>query len=309
MGMKSKKGAVFSILAILMVAAILAYSTTSYISLTDQTQRITSANAFVKNTVEDAELALYASGFRSIIALLEEIRNSGEYIPNVEASFETLMVNGTYNNASSFLLENNTLTSWVTRINTQANLIGLDVSTSLANVSLEHPDPWTITVSADFYFLITDTKGVASWEFTKEITENIPIEGFDDPLYIIGTANTLNHVIIETPYEDAFVTGSDTTNITDHIEQGYYIAWDGAPSFLDRLEGNTGPNEQGIESLVDKEALGETIAIVVEKSSADHEYFGSGATPIYSYTNMPTNFRLDNQSNHSAIYQLGALAN
>ena len=115
---------------------------------------------------------------------------------------------------------------------------------------------------------------------------------FEDPLYLIGTNGIVSYKINQTPYE-TFVTGSDVTNLSNHVTGNYYTATNNSPSFLNRLEGNFSANENGIESLIYLPDFTNNGIIVLDKSVVDHIYFGTTNPSTSQVTGMPTWFKID----------------
>lgn len=301
------KGAIYSITAILIVTTFLAITTSSILSLPDHSLRIRTADSFIENIYDDGELALYTSAFRSAISLTEVVYETGDYIPDVGDAFEELMLEGTYEDEEQFLLVNNTIKNWTDRIEERATSSGLIANIEVSNIEVYHADPWAFSVRANFSVYVQDLKEIAYWNSSKIITAEIPIIGFDDPMYIVETSNQFTNTINTSPYDGVFVSGTDTTNVQDHMSEGRYIAFSGAPSYLQRLEGDFSASEFGIESLIDKSALSAVYPVNYDRSNADYVYFQGSSPTVYEFNYLPSSFKLDNQSGHIARYELSAL--
>jgi len=141
-----------------------------------------------------------------------------------------------------------------------------------------------------------------SWNKTINAVSYVSVENFEDPLYIINTNGLVAKKIIKTPYEP-LVEGLNTSNLSSHTINSYYLHSNEAPSFLDRLQGNiNSENIYGIESLVNLAELNSKGIPIKEKSIVDHVYFSSENPPlcILNVSGIPTWFRMD--EDHSFIY-------
>lgn len=311
------KGMVFTLMAILLIALAVGMVTVPYTAGRQKSQsilngRMQSMNMFIHNIEHDAEVAAYTASFRGVIALIEEISNTGAYIDDVDAAMHELMMNATLDGDTVFVMQNNTLENWTAKIREQADKIGIDLDMDITDIWVYHEDPWHLTTKVAFRCQLDDDRGLASWDFPMNITSRLQIERFSDPLWIVETGNQLARTVNMTPYEENFTEGAGTGNIRDHIEKGYYLAFSAAPSFKKRLEGDLSPDPNGIESLVDKQELEIYMPVDETKTAVDHIYFGDQDPDAYTFTNMPSKFALDNLTNSTgmnriALYNLSHL--
>jgi len=301
-----KKGIAFALTALLMVIAIsfsTAYISTRYTEqATNNVQRLVSLQTFVENVDQDLDTAIYTTTFRSLVAMQEYMSMEGEYIDDASLRMQELIINGTLLSHTSPFMINNTLPKWMADINLKAREIGLIITLDVTDISIYHQDPWSIYVDVTYDLDIEDTRGVATYSSTNIRTTVIDITGFTDPISIVETNNLVVANFEPTPY-----VGQFPSQITSHIEEGYFMAWPGGPSYLMRLEGNKGPSPYGVERLVDKFALAEEFVIDTESSSSDYVYW-STQQPGFKFTIGPLFFALDNVtvdgSNHIALYNL-----
>jgi hypothetical protein len=305
MGLKNKRGMFFIFAAIALLTISLA-SLTVFSEIKNResiVSRIGSMNNFVFSLEEDLDRKLFISGFRIIFLHEKRIVDSGNYIINVSASFGEAFFNGTIEGSSTSdedtLLTGIKYQEIIDDLNDNANKLSLRVDFSDPIVSISQDDPWNIKVMLEGFMLIEDLGGLAYWNKSVRIESFIPTENFEDPLYIVNTNARVVPKINQTPY-DNFVVGSNVANLSDHLENMYYLASNESPSFLQRLEGDVSANPQGVESLVDLDALSAQGLSIEDKSIVDYIYFSGSNPSTNAVSGMPFWFKLD--SAHYARY-------
>ena len=293
--MKNKKGMFFTLLVIAILSLFLiAY--TSYSLIEDRgaiKKRVESMNDFVFSIEKDLPRQLYISGFRIIFILEKEIIDSGNYIGDLNASFQELFFAGSLDGSPEILMDGANFTGIQKFLSEKANKINAETELTNPVFFVTQDDPWNVKFSLTFDLLVIDNTNLSSWNKTSTIVGYVPIEDFEDPLYTIGTGGFLTNKINKTAFEP-FVSGGDVTNLTLHVspDDSYYINSTRAPSFLDRLQGVNAPNENGIESLVYTPELSSPLP----KSVVDFIYFSGNNPTVYGVTGMPGWFKLDNES-------------
>jgi hypothetical protein len=314
----SKKGVFYTITALLLMSVFLfsflsvtkyKYSTRAVVIET----RINTINDFVRDVERDVERALYISSYRAILSMTERITINQTYVDDVDIRFEELLFNGTYDGEERNFMTNNTFTLWEQRIKQKAEELDIVIEFADKNIAVMQDDPWHIKSNLNFTLKIGDVKKTANFTKNYDIKARIPIEFFEDPTYRIKTNGIIiKPVIIQN--NTNFVVGSDTTNLEMHVDETKYVAFQGAPSYLKRLEGDLTADTNGIESLVNVDELivnGVTDGKGKKKSIVDYVYFGSEDPTVYHVTVLPSWFRIDNQTggniSHLQLYQVEGL--
>ena len=268
-------------------------------------KRVETLNNFVFSVEEDIPRYLYIAGFRSIFLVHEEIVATKNYIGSVEDSFEELFYYGTLNGNTKDLMSGATFDDMTDSFGRFANKVNADIYFGEFEVFVDQVDPWNIRIHLDLEMLIIDRGNLVSWNKTLSVDSLVPIENFEDPLYLIESGGITN-TIIKSPYE-VFVDGVDVSNLSSHVENSYYVASDSAPSFLDRLEGRNLENENGIESFVYVPKLSAQGISSKDKSAIDYIYFSNNNPAYFSVSGMPSWFKIDNEDGHVADYGLAGL--
>jgi hypothetical protein len=300
----NKKGIFFTILTIsILFLFVISYSFVSLIK--DRrpiNRRIETMNSFVYSVEQDLPRQLYISGFRTIFLIEKEILETGSYINDLNYTIEEIFYNGSLNGASEELMIGANFSGIQSFLRNKASKINADVILNDPQLKVTHDDPWSVKFSLTVDMLVIDKTNLSMWNRTQIIEAYIPIENFEDPVYIVETNNVVTNKINRTSYT-VFVEGGDVSNLTSHLYNSSYIASATAPSFLQRLEGSFDANENGIESLVYLPSLSSQGITIKDKSIVDYIYFSTqNPSPLYQTTGMPAWFQLEDA--HLDIYQV-----
>ncbi|MFP4524088.1 MAG: hypothetical protein ACLFO2_02085 [Candidatus Woesearchaeota archaeon] len=281
--------------------------------------RVGTMNSFIGDLHHDLDRAAYISGYRALLGMEEHLSQRGAFFDNqsaMEEAFRQAFLTGGYNGTSFPVLDNASFNDYLQRVDLQASQVGIDVNATVARVRLSQAKPWVVQVRFQGNFTITDERGAAWWEYTKNFTTDVPITGLKDPLYTVNTngrvPNTItNHTLPPTGYVND--TNNDTAVLREFTEGSYYRTTDEAPSFLQRFTGDLAADEHGIESLVYLPALSDQGVVVhTDRSVVDHIYFSSSPDnstdrcDIQGMSYTPDWFRLD--QDHMDDYELDTLS-
>jgi len=302
----NKKGIIFTIIAIALLSFFLVSYTIFYSINTREsvTKRIETMNNFVNLVEEDLPRQLYISGFRVIFLFNKRIADTGDYMINFNSTFKECFYNGTIYGEAQTLMDGVKLEDIEDALNEKARNINVNISLTNSNISIYQESPWFIKVVLNANLEIRDEGDLASWNRAASFETYIPVEGFEDPLYVVETNGLVTNKINKTIYE-GFVNGADVSNLSSHVENLYYKASDTAPSFLDRLEGINSANANGIESLVYLPRLSSQGITLKQKSVVDYIYFSSDNPLSNQIQGMPSWFRLDVE--HHDDYEVAGL--
>ncbi|MFH0874539.1 MAG: hypothetical protein V1859_01270 [archaeon] len=299
-----KRGVFFTFAAIFLVILIISVSTTKTTFRYQQkgyaiTSRVRAMNTFLTDMENDLDRELYIGGYRALLGMQKYIRIKEGFIENPIIIFSEIFINGTANGTTIDLMYQEgrgaDLTSWVSRINEEANKLNIDLIIIPNNISLEMISPWITRISASFTINVTDENKIASFEYNKTFYKEISIIGFEDPLYTVYTDDKVSNLIFATTVSD-FV--DDATNSTEglmlHLNMSYYNATGFGPDFLMRFSGNLSASAYGIESMINLEDLQKQGISVKNQSVVDYIYFGTTSPPNYcNVQNMPSWFIID----------------
>ena len=304
--MKNKKGMLFTLIAIALLSLFLISYTLLHVINTrgSVTRRIGSMNNFVSLVEQDLPRQLYASGFRVIFLFNKRITDTGNYLTDFNSTFAECFFNGTIYGEEQALMLGVRFSEIEDALNEKARNVNVFVNLSNPELWVYQEDPWRIKVVLNTDLHIEDEGNLASWDRNATFEAYIPIDSFEDPLYVVSTNGLVTNKINQTIYSD-FVNGTDVSNLKDHVENSYYIASTKAPSFIDRLQGISSADENGIESLVYIPRLNSQGITPKQKTVVDYIYFSSNNPTSYQISGMPSWFRIDNE--HLNDYEVQGL--
>lgn len=300
----NKRAMFFTILVIAMLSLFL-ISYTVYFTVQNResiNKRIKTMNNFVFSIEEDLSRQLYISGFRIIFLFESRIIDTAEPIDNVGVRFEEIFFGDPptlYGDDVKYdikqLMSQATFLGIQESLNEKASKINVNIELTNPVLTVTQEDPWNVKVKLVADLLIEDKNGLVKWDRkSKEMVAYIPIEHFEDPLYIIETNSVMTNKINKTIYEP-FVDGGDVSNLTKHVENMLYIESISGPSFLDRLEGDMTADDNGIESLV----YVPSSPVKNDKSVVDYVYFEDNTNGC-QIIGMPSWFRIHNAVDYGA---------
>jgi hypothetical protein len=305
-----KKAVFFTLSALLLLSVIFAglYFSMSYRLGEDDSlvsSKTVNMNEFVEGFDQDVDRGIYIAGFRALISSEGYINSNKAFLNDSVAQLREAMMNGTIKGVTAPLMTDSTLTDWLSRVSDAARGIGMIVNISYDNINISQSDPWTVDFFAGMSYNVTDVTGTAAFRRNTGSLVKVSIIGLRDPFYTIFTNGQLIRAINNTPFEGNYATGSDTSNLIDHVEQHFYANSTG-PSFLMRLQGSLGNSTYGIESLVNLPDFQAAGLQVYERSSVDYIYFGNATHTIYKVNQTYEDwFRLDEDHlNRYQVYNL-----
>jgi len=295
---KDKRGIFFTSLVIVILILFIGTYTlqTEFKTRKDIQNRVSTMNNFLFSVEQDIPRQLHASGFRIIFLFEKRIAERGEFITNFDSTFAELFFNGTMygevNDEINTLMNGAKFSDILTSTQDKLSKINVDIELTSPRINVSQVDPWNVKVTLTAGLVMKDKGDIALWDKTLISTTYISIAGFDDPLYTKNTGGMLLNKINQSIYSNF----SNAGQLLNEVNNAYYRSSTAGPSFLDRLQGNTGADVNGIESLVNiPELSGATSGI----SIVDYHYFGDQASgsPV---AGMPSWFLID--SGNSGVY-------
>jgi len=305
--MQNKRGQLFTIIAIALII-LMFISIEIYSQFREKEairDRVKSMDSFLQALEQNLDRQAYISGFRIIFLGISERVANNLYVTDLKAFSEEAFFNGTIDGVSNAIMAGATLDDMIGAVNDKARKINVNISMVNTNITMTQEDPWNVKFVISSDFVMVDMQGLASWNKTQNITAYIPIDVFEDPLYL-KNAGGRSRKINRTIYEEEYNVSNDLTNLSIHMAKGLYADNILAPSFLGRLTGDLGQSPHGIESFVDINNLtGDVVdafdPIPRDESVVDYLFFGAGEAGS-SIGGLAPRFRID--VGHKARYQL-----
>ncbi|MDD9952776.1 MAG: hypothetical protein OXR66_00400 [Candidatus Woesearchaeota archaeon] len=276
------------------------------------TSRVRTMNAFLEQLEEDSKRAAFISGVHTLIALEQQIVDTGNFLATPEDDFREIFLTGALDNRSFDIMENSTFTHYLDRVQLIADRTGILIDVNVTNVTIRQNDPWNVLIEYTLEENMTDTSGVASWVDDTRISVKIPITSVKDPLFSVFTLSRITHIIKQTnvsQFVDDTGDANDSTGLQQFFNESEYTANPNAPSFFMRLQGNLSASPHGIESFIDAvEFDNQGLTVTITRSHVDWLYFGSTISDdICNIQTMPGTFKLDTE--HLDTYQINGTLN
>jgi hypothetical protein len=290
-------------------------------SFTSTESRVHSMEGFLDDVGRDSERAAYIAGFRSLIAMEQEVATTGlpfngsNGVSNLtpDTAFMESFVNGSINGKHYVIMDNSTFSEYLLKVQDNAQRQGFICNISVENITLWQTDPWHLRVNYTLSFKLYDVSRLASWNTNRTFIGKIPITDIRDPLFTMRTFNRVQQTIRPNLYP-LFVNTSAGINNTRGLAMQYneslYVAAGRGPSILMRFSNNLSDSIYGIESFVDiGELSAQNIVVNSDASSVDYLYFKNIPAVACGVNNgsnsMIDAFKID--AAHIAVYQIDRL--
>lgn len=293
----NKRGIFFTVLVILILTMfVISFAFYSQIQERKTTQkRIETMNSFLFSIEKDLPRQVYVSGFRTIFLIEGQIVESGSYVSSLDSIFQESFFNGTISGVPQPLMIGATFPEIQAKMQDKAAKINANITLSNPVLTVTQDDPWNVKFILTTDFLMEDLSGLVFWNKTETTVSYVPVENFDDPIYLVNTGGIFSNKISKALDVSDF-TGMDS-NYTKYMNNS------DAPSFLGKLQGLETPDENGIESLVNLEKLS-NLGINAKEgvTIVDHSYFSLNPLPGCHVQGKEGWFLLD--PGHLAAYGL-----
>src|SRR6185503_8017749 len=164
----NKKAIFFTSVTIVIITLFL-ISYTFYANINERKtvqKRVETMNDFVLSVEEDIPRKLFISGFRSIFIFENKIIDTGQYISNLENSYEEMFFSGTYGGVSQELLIGTTFTEIANYYADQGAKLNINISLLRPDITIDQIDPWNVRINLIADLRIVDSTGLASWNKT-----------------------------------------------------------------------------------------------------------------------------------------------
>lgn len=174
--------------------------------------------------------------------LIQHISDNSMPIDDINLRAEELLLNGTLYGAYYPVMANHTLNNWSRKISKiTKEHFRIITNITFINIRVYQTDPWKVTFAAEV--IIKNNYSDTIYDIQDEILSNISIIGYNDPLFLI---HSQNRSIIRA----ATVTWNLSETI-NHIANNTFTYFNRAPSFIMRMENDTGASSCcGIESIL-----------------------------------------------------------
>ena|GEM_PF-5080682 len=250
--MRSRRGILFTVAAVLLALVILSIVAVSYLQWRGQastavyTIRCDELNVMLDDIEKDLDRAASITGKRAMIVATDIVITNGTAISNADQKMEEMVLYGTFSGEDVPSLQNQTLGSWVERIVPliEQRQFETNLNETLLEIDVAPYDSFNLVVMARINDItITDEYGYCSFNGTLPRRASwlfplVRLEEIDDPLYSIETYGFVQRTILE--HNVSTPEHGSPAAIHADLEQKYYHATKDGPSIFERLEGLRG---------------------------------------------------------------------
>ncbi len=260
-----RRGAIFTVLSVLISSIVLIVFFSSMEPPADADVdkvrlRVSLTNHHVFQADNYVVNALVSSSRAAFVNLTDHMISTDSFLGDFNAEFRSCVLSGEFNGGSCEDADINSRLQGIESF--MLDELDVEFNITVNNVSISQSDstgPWHIRLEAEFSLGVDDR--YAEWNSERSVRYNFPIYGLRDPNYevdvypvVAGDISPNNISVNESLTR--FVQGPPAT-LNRLTEQRHYFAFNGAPSFLDRLNNNMGAERSyGITSLVSPDDIG-----------------------------------------------------
>ncbi|MGV8168923.1 MAG: hypothetical protein ACP5N3_02600 [Candidatus Nanoarchaeia archaeon] len=280
----SKKGIIFTILAVL-ISAIVVTSFFAYKNLpldqgVDNTKiRIQSINKYNQQAGSYINAVSRNAGEKTLNFTIDQMISHNQFLGNYTKEFISCLNTGTMTAPwAGTPIACPSDANLVKRVSDfedfSNNALNINSDITINSIKLEEYSPWRLQVIVNYTIKITDS--YASWNETVISRSFINIEGYRDPTYYIMSSGSPQYSLrynmtVNSSYISGWVEQTSTLHMLT-VNQ-LYFQWEEAPSFLSRLNNQTTPSASyGIVSIVSPDHINESMGT---RSSLDYEFWKS----------------------------------
>jgi len=212
---RRKKGFIFTLLALLVIAFMI-IEINIYFSAYQVRQesepfkvRIRIIEEFATQlTPQSTAQASYVASYNAIYALTQDaVRNpvqTGNSTENISRIIGQVVWDGTRPDTGTVLVADANMQAWKNGLETLANKTSMSLDISCSNFVVNQSDPWTVQINYTLNYTLWDDFTKTKISDAYDVSTNVPIIGFEDPLF----KNKTNQVRNIFPYTQSVGTDS-----------------------------------------------------------------------------------------------------
>ncbi len=199
-----RKGQVYSLIAILLAIPVMLfiafYITESQNIRYGSLERVLADQLHeVEMSIEnDYEQAMGISGKRAFLAATDHVIKNGTPLDDAALRMEELMTSGTLYGDVAFVMHNNTLPEWVSKI--QDLELGFNVNITYSNPVISDADGMDAKLTTMLEINVSDHLGIGSIDKNIGKEAMISLAGVEDPIFPLNTLGFVSRSFSAYPY-------------------------------------------------------------------------------------------------------------
>jgi len=292
-----KRGLLYSIMTLALLTPVILFATLHAYQLSEESAFLVSSvvgrelSNYAESISVDFPRALKASSHSAVIGAINHVIGSGAPLDNARATISELAVNGTFQGVPSSIMggseSNNTLLSWVERIEEKGQAYGFEVEAELVYYNVTQLNHRELLFEGNISVFTRADSFHANFSRVYSASVTVDLNGMEDPLLPLNTYGVAQRTL---EFNSSNVCGLSAFDSA--ISQGIYWPSPDGASFLDRLEGRDYTSEYyaaqgdevvGMQSVVDLDYLiAQELPVELNKSMVDNHYFNATAPEAWA---------------------------
>jgi hypothetical protein len=242
--------------------------------------------SFSDSVSQDVPRVLEIAGKRAIVSSINYVDVNGLPLDDAAARIRELMVNNSLYGVHQTAMDGASVTDWTVNLHALGAQRGFNVTVNVTSVQISPKDAFTLNLTAYMQVNISDMVQTVNITRTYFDSKDIPIAGFEDPLYVLNSQGFIKRTFTANQSPAFGLAAFDA-----FASSGRYAPSSTGPSFLDRLEGkfytqskyaSQTPALIGLDSLVNiTEFEIRGLPVRYNQSTLDYHFFN--ASTVYGY--------------------------
>jgi len=163
--------------------------------------RIDDMNNLFESAVLDLDKAIDIITKRAIAIADSKVITTGSPLARADQNIKELILFGSIDGIEQNLMENATLTNWISKMNFLGKERGYDIKINISKFEIRPYDSFNLLVTGEAWINITNEDIKTSINRKYSISKTVSIENFEDPIYALNTNSRATKIIKKTKFE------------------------------------------------------------------------------------------------------------
>ena len=162
---------------------------------------INDMNNLLESVTMDLDKAIDITTKRAIAVADSQVITTGNPLTNADQNIEELILLGSINGVEQSLMENATLTNWISRMNSLGKEKGYEIKINISRFEIKPYDSFNLLAESEVWINITNEEIETSISRRYNISKAISIENFEDPIYALNTNSRASKIVKKTKFD------------------------------------------------------------------------------------------------------------
>ena len=181
---------------------------------------------FMQSFLDDMERGADISGRRALVGALSHVIDTGETFESSDEAIKELFINGTVEGNSSSVMNGNSFSEWVGRMEEQSDEEGYSFQFSVEELGPVESEGFEVIISMNYSYTINDTMNDVGFIRDGQKSEfRIGSEGLDEPLVLLETGGKYSNIMERCGFEPVLFEGSGDEHEYNYTDDGSERSW------------------------------------------------------------------------------------